>query len=649
MKKILFVFIFVFICSLGFISCSDKDLFQYSEAEVIEMKYNVIFENTFGKVSPNVDWGFVSKKAHVTRSVDDYTLYKSNMQPNIDWPADCASSEFNPDLTNVLSYEAFLQSKGTQWWTPTEINEPAEVYIDHIRNVKMTGGNERSKLYLKAGTYDFTNEEFNVCANADVYLLSGTTLILNNTAASTAKFNVYIASGAELIVSNYTADVDAHIYNHGTLTCAKFEVNGTSTLYNVGTINASDEIFIENSTARIVNDGDITCASLFVKGSGAIQNNAELTVTGNTIINCDNGGWVNNGHWTTQNYYYTAGSENVINNCFLEVKNDFNMNMSSNNSSYGFKIDSSSGVLTKNFYGGKANDDINSTSGPYKVFMGNKSLFKVTDTATLEGGNPGWGFFGPTTGEYAVFQAKDIVRNPIHEGTHGAATYSGNLYVVAETHFASGKNSDGTGNYIPQPYIYEENEFSVDENIYATGFNVGLPNIVIEETPCNPGFVGKIYRVIVEDLSASESSDFDFNDVVFDVLKTENGITTLKLICAGGTLPLRIANSDKLEVHNLFDVATNVMVNTGAGPKLAPVTFNVEGTYITPEDINNIKIEVFKEGQWLELKATKGKAACKILVDTTFKPVPEYQNISDEYGLFTDYVQGGFIDDFWWK
>ena len=649
MRKNLSKIILTFLCSLCMISCNDKDLFQYSLQEVKEIEYSLAFEKSFGKVNSNVDWGFTSEKVYITRSVDDYTLYKGNMQPNIDWPTDCASSEFNPDLTNVLSYEAFLQSKGTQWWTPTEINESAEVYIDHVRNVKMTGGNERTKLYLKPGTYDFTNEEFNVCANADVYLLSGTTLKLNNTAASTAKFNVYIAYGAELIVTNYRADVNAHIYNHGTITCAKFEVNGTSTLYNVGIINASDEIFIENSTARIVNDGDITCASLFVKGSGAIQNNAELTVTGNTIVNCDNGGWVNNGHWTTQNYYYTAGSENVVNNCFLEVKNDFNMNMSSNNSSYGFKIDSGGGVLTKNFYGGRANDDVNSTSGPYKIFMGNKSVFKVTDTATLEGGNPGWGFFGPTTGEYAVFQAKDIVRNPIHEKTHGAVTYSGNLYVVAETHFASGKNSDGSGNYIPQPYIYEENGFSIDENIYAEGYNPSLPSIIIETTPCNPGFEGKVYRVIAEDLSASESSDFDFNDVVFDVLKTENGITTLKLICAGGTLPLRIANSDNLEVHKLFNVATTVMVNTGAGPNLEPVIFEIEGVYITPEDINNIKIEVFKEGEWLELKATKGKAACKILVDTAFKPVPEYQNISDEYGLFTDYVQGKFIDDFWWK
>ena len=512
----------------------------------------------------------------------------------------------------------------------------------------MTGGSERSKLYLKSGTYDFTNEEFNMCANADVYLLSGATLILNNTTASTAKFNVYIAQGAELKVSTkYRADVDAHVYNHGTITCVDFEVNGTSTLYNVGTISSTGELFIENSTAKIVNDGDITCTSTFVKGSGALQNNAEWTVTGNTVVNCNDGGWVNNGHWTTQNYYYTAGSENVINNCFLEVKNDFNINMSSADPKNGFKIDSYGGVLTRNFYGGKANDDVNSTSGPYKIFMGNKSLFKVTNIATLEGGNKGWGFFGPETGEYAVFQAKDIKRNPKHEGTQGAVTYGGNLYVSAETHFAQGHDGmDADGHY----FISEEGSFNVNTNIFAAGFNVGLPDIEIDETPCNPGFKGgkKLYRVIAEDLSASEEGDFDFNDVVFDIVEAKNGKTTLRLIAAGGTLPLRIAGSDEYEVHKLFGVAVNVMVNTGAGPNLSPVEFEINGEYETPEEIKNILIEVNK-GDWLILNATTGKAACKILVDNSFVPVKERCNIANEYGLFTDYVQGVFVDDFWWK
>ena len=280
--------------------------------------------------------------------------------------------------------------------------------------------------------------------------------------------------------------------------------------------------------------------------------------------------------------------------------------------------------------------------------MGHKSLFKVLETATLEGGNKGWGFFGPADGEYAVFQAKDIVRAAGLENTQGAVTYGGNLYVSAETHFAQGHDGmDADGHY----FISEVGGFSVNTNIYAAGFNAGLPDIKIDETPCNPGFKGgekTVYRVIAEDLSATEAGDFDFNDVVFDIIEAKNGKTTLRLIAAGGTLPLRIAGSDEFEVHKLFGVPVNVMVNTGAGPNLAPVDFEIDGEYETPEEIKNILIEVNKN-EWLTLNATTGRAACKILVNNSFVPVRERQNIANEYGLFTNYVQGKFVDDFWWK
>lgn len=669
MKKYLTISVAAIAFAATFTSCSKAgDLYdegkveQQKEATVNE-KYAAAFEKAFGKVGSNVDWGFSTKTSStraLTRVYGDYDRYKGSLEPvNVSFPEDADASNFNPDLTGIPSYEDFLQSKGTQYWTPTEINESAVVYIDHVRNVKMTGGNERSKLYIKAGEYDFTDEEFNVCANADVYLLSGAVVTLNNTAANTAKFNVYIAPNARLIANGengYRADVDAHVFNHGTIECTRFEVNGTGSLYNVGTLNVPNgDVYIANSTSRIVNDGTINAKTTHVEGSGALQNNAEWTVTGNTVVNCNDGGWVNNGHWTTQNYYYTAGSSNVINNCFLEVTEDFNINMSSATSENGFKIDSNGGVKTKNFYGGRDSDKANSKSGPYKVIMGQKSVFKVTETATLEGGNKGWGFFGPASGEYAVFQAKDIVRNPELARTQGAVTYSGNLYVSAETHFAPGHDGqDSDGHY----FISELGGFSVNTNIYAAGFKAGKPNVTIQETPCNPGFDGgdddseHLYRVIAEDLSATEAGDFDFNDVVFDVVKYEGGKTTLKLICAGGTLPLRVMG---IEVHGLFGETTPdgqgkyKMYNTGAGPNVEPVSFEVSGEYTTPEQIKNIKIEVFKNDSWMELKATTGEAACKILVDDTFKPVRERRNIADENLKFTSYVQGTFVDDFWWK
>jgi hypothetical protein len=203
-------------------------------------------------------------------------------------------------------------------------------------------------------------------------------------------------------------------------------------------------------------------------------------------------------------------------------------------------------------------------------------------------------------------------------------------------------------------FIFEQDGFSIADNIFAAGFKSGKPSINIPETPCSPGFQGgdPLYRVIAEDLSADESGDFDFNDVVFDIVKAESSKTTLKLICAGGVLPLRIMG---VEVHGLFGETTPnekgqyQMYNTGAGPNKDPVTFDVTGTYTTPEQIQNIIIEVQKDGVWMPLNATRGEPACKILVDDTFTPVPERKNIANEYKKFTNYVQGSFVDDFWWK
>lgn len=644
-------------------SCShDEYIFNEEKMEqTVNEQYAAAFEKAFGKVGPNVDWGFSSKSAKtraLTRAVGDYAEYRGNLQATVTFPGDCDASNFNPDLTGIPSYEEYLISKGTQWWHPEEINDGGVVYINAVQPIKISGGTEEAhaKLYIKAGTYDFRDVSFVLGKFTDLYLLEGATVTFDNTVASAAIFDIYIASGATLIANGddgLVANSGARVYNHGTITCSKFEVNSTSFLYNVGTLTAGS-VNAESNDSRIVNDGTINATTVVVN-AGAVQNNDEWNVTGTTEINSNNSGWVNNGHWTTYNYAYIGGSENVINNCFLEVENDFAMNISSEQGS--FKIDGGGGVLTKYFDGGRSSSG--AVAGPFVIKMGSEAVFVVEETAILESGRgdeEGFGIFGPATGEYAVFQAKTIARDPYLESisSHGAVTYGGNLYVSAETHFAQGYDSDGGGSYTPQPFIYEKGSFSIANNIYAAGYQSGKPNINIPETPCSPGFVGgdPLYRVIAEDLSASEAGDFDFNDVVFDIVKAEGGKTTLKLICAGGTLPLRVMG---VEIHGLFGETTPdangkyKMYNTGAGPNAEPVTFEVNGEFTTPEEIKNIKIEVFKSNSWMELKATTGEAACKILVDDTFKPVAERKNIANENKKFTNYVQGSFVDEFWWK
>ncbi|MCR5643196.1 MAG: hypothetical protein K6G32_07680 [Prevotella sp.] len=664
-------------------SCSKStDLFDqeaFDEKNRIEQelqineKYAAAFEKAFGKVGSNVDWGFSSRNAGARAITRDGGVA---FPTTITFPEDCDPNKFLSDVpAGVLSYNDYLNTLGTQWWHPEYLNTSGEVYIDQVQAFQITGGEERSKLYLKPGTYDFSNVTFDLCKNADLYLLSGVTLILNNTAASTAKFDIYIAEGAELIADGkdgLVADAGAHIYNHGTITCSKFEANTTSVLYNSGKMNVTGTVSAESNSSDggqsfIVNNGTIECADVVVN-AGAVLNIFEWNVFGTTEINSNNSGWINNGHWTTNNYAYIAGSPNVINNCYLLVTNDFDMNITSlaGEANGSFKMNTGGSVVTENFYGGRDLSDGVVKGGPFRIDMAEYSLFKVNNKATLESGRGamaegevGFGFFGPKTGGYAVFQAKDIVRDETlaAQKNHGAVTYSGNLYVSAETHFAQGYDSDGSGTYVPRPFIYEKDGFSIANNIYAagSGFKPGKPSITIPKTDCCPGFEGgdPLYRVIAEDLSAAQAGDFDFNDVVFDVVKAEGGKTTLKLICAGGVLPLKVGG---VEVHGLFDPTATEdekgqykMYNTGAGPDKDPVTFVVNGEYKTPEEINNIKIEVFKENQWMELTATRGKAACKILVDDTFEPVKERQNIADENENFTNYVQGAFVDDFWWK
>ena len=644
-----------------FSSCS-HDEFYYSEEKAeqsVNDKYAAAFEKAFGKVGPNVDWGFSSKNAGTrafTRAVGTYAQYRGNIQPTLDppFPSDCNASNF---LDAVPAGVNKLSPNG---------GGAGSYFIDaETQSVSTWAG--ASKIYV-TGTVDLSNDDTDATApkfapsnTSQIYLLKGATLKLGEVSA--INFNVdaiYIAEGATLETAGLLkANSNTKVYNHGTIKVGTFEVNTSSFLYNVGTLEAGS-VNAESNDSRIVNDNTINSTAVVVN-AGAVQNNDMWTVSGTTEINSNNSGWVNNGHWTTGNYAYIGGSWNVINNCFLEVENDFAMNISSEQGSY--KIDGGGGVLTKYFDGGRSSSG--AVSGPFVIEMGPKAVFVVEETAILESGRGdenGFGIFGPSTGEYAVFQAKNIARDPYLESinSHGAVTYGGNLYVSAETHFPQGKDSDGSGTYVPQPFIYEKDGFSIANNIYAAGFKSGKPNINIPETPCSPGFIGgdPLYRVIAEDLSATEAGDFDFNDVVFDVVKAEGGVTTLKLICAGGVLPLRVRGANQAEgteIHSLFgENEPNAngqykMYNTGLSPKMPEAEFTVEGTYMTPEQIRNIIIEVKKDDKWMELKAETGKAACKILVDDTFVPVEERKNIADENGNFTNYVQGKFENDFWWK
>jgi regulation of enolase protein 1 (concanavalin A-like superfamily) len=165
-------------------------------------------------------------------------------------------------------------------------------------------------------------------------------------------------------------------------------------------------------------------------------------------------------------------------------------------------------------------------------------------------------------------------------------------------------------------------------------------------------------KIIAEDLSAQGNSDFDFNDIVLEVkYATSTTPTKVRLTHAGGTLPLIISldgsTNETFEVHDIFDVQRNEMVNTGAGPTRTPVVltdlpgFNVSIANAT-EANSKLRLFVFKENAWHEMKAPRGEPACKLAVGMDYGVLRERVSIKGTYELFVDWATSANFTSKWW-
>ena len=165
-------------------------------------------------------------------------------------------------------------------------------------------------------------------------------------------------------------------------------------------------------------------------------------------------------------------------------------------------------------------------------------------------------------------------------------------------------------------------------------------------------------RIMCEDLG-TQTSDFDYNDVVFDIKFIKNGsklFADIILQAAGGTLPLTIGN---IEVHNLFDMAnpdinisTTTMVNTGAGPTVDPVQFEIklpESEYDNAWDaINDIPVMVqLGDGQVVHLTVKPGNPAEMFAVPRSTSWAGERVSIRSAYPEFVSWIRDSSVT--WWN
>ena len=313
---------------------------------------------------------------------------------------------------------------------------------------------------------------------------------------------------------------------------------------------------------------------------------------------------------------------------------------------------------------GYSDDQYTVNNNVYEKFENNQEIFR-TETSTVNSKNQ-MDFI------YANLNADGSERDHVNNFNAG----SGNIFLMenSETKYGLGFHDSwgSIDNYVTQNYFMAE----IDVPGVGKGWYVGL-DYQTKKTTRNghtqqdyvsaflqpdgkytdrvlkivPAILKGDIRIIAEDLSASEGSDFDFNDVVFDVKYNypKYGKTAIILQAAGGKLPLRIGVLDEEhEVHKLFGVSLNTMVNTEDWTAHKdPVTFIIDGQYGS-WNINNLPIWVQKGSDWVLLTAPKGKSASKIAVSTDYKWVKELQDISDAYKKFDTYVKNGNQAK-WWK
>ena len=220
---------------------------------------------------------------------------------------------------------------------------------------------------------------------------------------------------------------------------------------------------------------------------------------------------------------------------------------------------------------------------------------------------------------------------------------------------------------------------------YFSDWIVTLTKAETTSTPPTPqpGTLTESLRVIAEDLTVDQNTDFDFNDVVFDVTwsrtvdannNISNSVVSITLKAAGGTLPLYV---DGKEVHQLYQennmtlfINQYTMINTHAEAlslsgisDLADITWTTTNyTGSTIEDIaNSIDVMVKKNGQEIHLAAPVGGIASKIGVKTDYVWCNERQDIEEKYKLidgtspfrecspFREWVRGIYPANDWYS
>ena len=685
---------------LGLASCSRYDFTPISEGEQAYANYENAFIKKFGEPAPDQTWGFGGATTKATRSITSPTVASATQPYDAGWVTTYLATATEPDNTNSWDNADDSYMAACQWYANSNgklstllynynncVYEGSPVtqadkdwYTANVKNlIEQTNSNWNNDseaaytilMKLKEYTGDYNYWDLNV--NSEGGWVSDPTFVRNFKITGTWDGGINVVA-----TEGYTNGV-ANGYERTVVVTGTWNLSaeqkvgslGRIIVANGGTINVG-----EGATLSSVNEAQIVVlpgGKITGKGIVAFNNGTStelLSYNGGTIdvgtFNNNGGDFYNNGTLKATSLLGGAGKSCYYNHRIMNIQNTGGNDSSSANTRVfnACQFYCSGNMRIRNYEGTQGSSLI--CAGEL-ILSGSEDGTSDASYVGLEAGalvqcgtlyNNGTSWSGPTEGGYAVLDITDKITflNWEQDAPQNGGYFANNIYVsagdwtntpggngwstwTAKEKFNVVRNAAGNGNV---KYAQKTNDNNDELIPTSEDYQAGVKG-------CTPGFRGKpepeAIRIIAEDLSASEGSDFDFNDVVFDVQMDwpSEGKHTITLLAAGGTLPLTIAEQ---EVHELFGVPTNKMVNTESWTEhKAPVTFVIEGNY---ENANDIEVRVQKGSDWPLLTAERGRVASKIAVSTDYKWVKELQDISEAYKNFDTYVQNGNPAE-WWK
>ena len=644
MKKSLFLGL----VALAFVNCS-KDNFSPSDVPSgggsgsVEDNYANNFIKTFGTPAANQTWGF-GKAANFAKSM----RRADAVIPDDPFTYENTDGYFKYEIPGTAKDASSAQQ------TDTELKLVNGTY-------SMNFWSGRRDMYVSGNVTLNVNSAESSINQARIYVLPNSTLTLNMDATYyyINDLEIYVAAGGILNYNStmlYKQTGGGKIYNHGTVNflADEFQANNDAVIYNEGVVNGKSIKLApnHNNPSFFYNFGDVNLTknlilfsnSNFLNAEGNVKVNENTEITGR-VAEGYTIWWINKSHFETKSMVMHAMNNKIYNFCQLFVKEHLYIYEGEFQLMPNSYTEAATAQLDKfyiNMYGDAGiniKGNVNVTSKYNGTF---DQGFKYKD------GDDNYVMIG---GKCSVNLQKGTLN--IDEGI---------TYAVKEVEILNG-GSPVTEEYVEETY---PNDYPVTIFNATTGFEFGKLSVTPNTTDCGATWtIGTLpetlpsLHVMAEDLSAVEASDFDFNDVVIDVFYVDANTVKIVLLAAGGTLPLIIAEKDDWEVHKLFDVPVTCMVNTGKKYHVAqPPYSQVEGkaaveltltgkTWSKDQDefaaqVNQqVKLHVYKDGAWFELKAEQGKPACKIATpveifnldwyETEYRWPWEKQNIGDDF------------------